>query len=71
MDDAQKREWTDAYEKDGNHYSLQSLSGEKLKELDEDLLTPLVMAYQLGHMSEESFRTMMKTQARMRFSHRS
>ena len=63
MDDAQKREWTDAYEKDGNHYSLQSLSGEKLKELDEDLLTPLVMAYQLGHMPEESFRTMMKTQA--------
>ena len=63
MDDAQKREWTDAYEKDGSHYSLQSLSGEKLKELDEDLLMPLVMAYQLGHMPEESFRTMMKTQA--------
>ena len=63
MDDAQKREWTDAYEKDGSHYSLQSLSGEKLKELDEDLLMPLVMAYQLGHMPEESFRTMMKIQA--------
>ena len=63
MDDAQKRAWTDAYEKDGDHYSLQNLSREKLKELDGDLLTPLVMAYQLGHMSEESFRTMMKTQA--------
>ena len=63
MDDAQKRVWTGAYEKDGDHYSLQNLSREKLKELDGDLLTPLVMAYQLGHMSEESFRTMMKTQA--------
>ena len=39
---------------------LKDLSSKKLDRLDDDLLNPIVMTYQMGHMTEADFRTMMK-----------
>ncbi|MGN0361815.1 MAG: ABC transporter ATP-binding protein, partial [Bilifractor sp.] len=47
MDDVQKKEWTEAYRQNGDSYVLRDLESKKLDTLDEDLLTPIVMAYQL------------------------
>ena len=60
MDDSQKREWQDAYTKSGKTYSLKELGNKQLDELDEDLLTPLVLSYQLEHMTAKDLRSMMK-----------
>lgn len=62
MDDDQKLEWKDSYSAEGDTYVLQDLSEDRKKQLDKDLLTPIVMAYQLGHMTEDSFKDMIKTQ---------
>lgn len=63
MDDSQQEEWQNAYTEGGSVYVLNDLGDEELDNLDDDLLTPIVLTYQLGHMTEDSFRTMMKTQA--------
>lgn len=63
MDDSQQEEWQNAYTEGGSVYVLNDLGDEELDKLDDDLLTPIVLTYQLGHMTEDSFRTMMKTQA--------
>lgn len=63
MSAEQKDEWESAYTEDGDLYSLRSLDENELEKLDTDLLTPVVMAYQLGHMTEDAFRSMIKSQA--------
>ncbi len=63
MEDDQKDEWQNAYAETSDGYERKDLEKSRLDELDEDLLTPIVLTYQLGHMTEDSFRTMMKTQA--------
>lgn len=62
MDEVQKQEWREAYSEKDGVYELQDLSEETLDGLDKSLLTPVVLAYQLGHMTEDSFRDMMKAQ---------
>lgn len=44
------------YEEDGDHYSLKENEDEVLEEADEELLTPIVLTYQLGHMEESQFK---------------
>ena len=63
MDGDQRKEWQASYVEDGENYTIRDLGKEEWKKLDKDLLTPVVMAYQLGHMSEEAFRDMVKKQA--------
>lgn len=62
MSDSQKNEWENAYHAKGDNYALKDLSSKKLDQLDDDLLNPIVMTYQMGHMTEADFRTMMKNQ---------
>lgn len=62
MRDSQKNEWENAYKAKGDNYVLKDLSSKKLDRLDDDLLNPIVMTYQMGHMMEADFRTMMKNQ---------
>lgn len=63
MEEGEREAWADAYVQDGETYRLRDLGGAALDRLDEDLLTPIVMTYQLGHMTEDSFRAMLKAQA--------
>lgn len=62
MEEDQKKKWQDAYETSDGGYVLKDLSKEELDALDKDLLTPIVLTYQLGHMTEDSFLAMMKSQ---------
>lgn len=62
MSDSQKNEWENAYRAKGDNYVLKDLSSKKLDRLDDDLLNPIVMTYQMGHITEADFRTMMKNQ---------
>ncbi|MCC6093622.1 MAG: ATP-binding cassette domain-containing protein [Eubacterium sp.] len=63
MDASQKKEWTDAYTQKNDIYVLRDLDRNQMEALDESLLTPVVMAYQLGHMTEDDFRKMVKSLA--------
>ncbi len=60
MSKDERKEWTSAYEKDGDIYECSITDKKKLEELDEELLQPIVITYQLGHMSEDSLRDMIK-----------
>jgi len=55
MDDEQKEDWEDAYAEEGDVYVLHDLSEEHLKELDESLLMPEVLAYQTRKIPGISF----------------
>lgn len=62
MDNDQKTSWQKAYkktdaEKDGKViYKRKNLSKEKLDKLDKELLTPVVLTYQLGHMQVKQYK---------------
>lgn len=62
MDNGQKTSWQKAYkktdaEKDGKViYKRKNLSKEKLDKLDKELLTPVVLTYQLGHMQVKQYK---------------
>ena len=62
MDNGQKTSWQKAYkktdaEKDGKViYKRKNLSQEKLDKLDKELLTPVVLTYQLGHMQVKQYK---------------
>ncbi|MCI7685176.1 MAG: ABC transporter ATP-binding protein/permease [Clostridiales bacterium] len=62
MDNGQKTSWQKAYkktdaEKDGKIiYKRKNLSKEKLDKLDKELLTPVVLTYQLGHMQVKQYK---------------
>lgn len=62
MDNDQKISWQKAYkktdaEKDGKViYKRKNLSKEKLDKLDKELLTPVVLTYQLGHMQVKQYK---------------
>jgi ATP-binding cassette subfamily B multidrug efflux pump len=64
MSDSQKDEWENAYKAKGDNYVLKDLSSKKLDRLDDDLLNPIVMTYQMGHMTEDDFRTMITNQVK-------
>ncbi len=54
MDDGERAAWESAYEKSGDNYVL-TASEEELGRLDEKLIMPIVMTYELSHLTEDSF----------------
>lgn len=62
MDDGQKSDWQNAYRKTDKTvkgetvYQIKDLSEEKLDSLDDELLTPIVLTYELGHMSVSQYK---------------
>ncbi len=60
MNEKEKGKWESAYEKDGDFYTL-SASDSELEELDENLIIPVVLNYQLGHMSEDQFKSVIES----------
>ena len=62
MDNDQKTSWQKAYKKTGAEkdgkviYKRKNLSKEKLDKLDKELLTPVVLTYQLGHMQVKQYK---------------
>lgn len=60
MDDDEKEIWQDAYTEDGEFYKLNVTDEKKLDEIDDKLLTSIVLTYQLGHMSEADFKDTVK-----------
>lgn len=60
MSDEEKSVWESIYDKDGDIYSLNVNDEEELEALDEQLMTSLILTYQLGHMGEADFKDMVK-----------
>ena len=60
MNDDEKELWQSAYAKDGDVYHLNITDEKKLDEIDDKLLTSIVLTYQLGHMSEADFKNTVK-----------
>lgn len=54
MDDGERAAWESAYEKSGDNYVL-TASEEELGRLDAKLIMPIVMTYELSHLTEDSF----------------
>lgn len=63
MTDSEKEDWQAAYQKDGKYYARKSLNDDKLDSLDDEMLTPLVLTYQMGHTTEKQFKEMLKQSA--------
>lgn len=60
MSDSEKDEWQSSYKKSGDIYELKVTDPDKLDKLDDDLLTSIVLTYQLGHTSVKDFKSMVK-----------
>ena len=58
MNEEEKAAWENSYEKDGGIYSLKKLSREDLEALDDELLIPMVLAYEI-HGNAEASKTVM------------
>ncbi len=56
MNDDEKELWAERLCKDGDVYHLNITDEKKLDEIDDKLLTSIVLTYQLGHMSEVDLR---------------
>lgn len=56
MTKKEKNAWTDAYQKTGSRYERKEMTDERLNKLDDQLLTPLVLTYQMGHTSVKEFK---------------
>jgi ATP-binding cassette subfamily B protein len=61
MTTAEKKAWKSAYQKDGNKYVLHA-SESRLEKLDDQLLEPIVLTYQLGHISPAQYKKMVRRQ---------
>ncbi len=60
MTDKEKDIWEGSYEKDGTNYALRVTDEDRLDDLDDQLLTPIVLTYQMGHTSVASFKKTVK-----------
>lgn len=56
MTEEESELWESIYDKDGEAYSLNVTDGELLNELDEKLVLPLIMNYQMSAMDEAAFK---------------
>lgn len=56
MTDEEKSEWQSFYTQDGEHYSLNVTDDEKLDELDDKFILPVMLNYQLSMIDETTFR---------------
>lgn len=57
MTDTEKEAWISSYKKGDTYYKCTVTSEKKLDKLDQELLLPIVMSYQMANMKEDSFRT--------------
>src|SRR5574344_1394131 len=55
MTDEEKEQFVSAYEESGEKYKLKD-DGDKLQELDENLLIPIILTYQMSAMEQEQFK---------------
>lgn len=62
MNDGEKALWSSAYKRDGENYALVVKDEKKLNKLDRTLLKPIVLSYQLGHMTVKQFKNTVKEQ---------
>lgn len=62
MTDSEKEIWTEAYKNTGDTYTLTVKNEAKLEKLDRKLLKPIVLSYQLGHMTAKQFKKTVKEQ---------
>ena len=62
MNDEEKALWSSSYKKDGENYTLVVKDEKKLNRLDRKLLKPIVLSYQLGHMTVRQFKQTVKEQ---------
>lgn len=62
MNDGEKALWSSSYKKDGENYTLVVKDEKKLNKLDRTLLKPIVLSYQLGHMTVKQFKNTVKEQ---------
>lgn len=56
MTEEESELWESIYDKDGEAYSLNVTDGEVLNELDEKLVLPLIMNYQMSAIDEAAFK---------------
>ncbi|MBE6864692.1 MAG: ABC transporter ATP-binding protein [Ruminococcus flavefaciens] len=57
MDESEKSEWIDNYEKDGDVYVRRSMSESSLDDADEKFLIPIILTQQTANTPEEQFRS--------------
>lgn len=62
MTDDEKEIWASSYKKMGDTYTLKVKDEKKLEKLDNKLLKPIVLSYQLGHMTVKQFKNTVKEQ---------
>lgn len=60
MSKSEKKSWENSYEKEGKYYVLKVTDQDKLDKLDDELMTPIVLTYQLGHSSVSNFKKTVK-----------
>lgn len=58
MTSDEKQSWENSYEAGGDIYSLKITDEERLAELDEELLIPVVMNHKMANLSESDFKDM-------------
>lgn len=64
MTDGEIAIWEDCYDQDGDIYTRSVTDKEKLEELDEALIIPLLMNYQMSSVDEETFKSMVAAQTK-------
>lgn len=65
MADEEKESWENSYEKDGDVYRLTVTDKKQLDELDDTLLLPLLMNYQMSSVDEQTFKESVAKQTGM------
>ena len=65
MTDEEKESWENSYEKDGDVYRLTVTDKKQLDELDDTLLLPLLMNYQMSSVDEQTFKESVAKQTGM------
>lgn len=56
MTKKEKKDWKNSYEKQGKYYKRTVDDEERLDDLDDRLMTPVVLTYQMGHTSISQFK---------------
>ena len=62
MTEKERTVWEESYEKDGDVYTCSVTEEERLDELDDTFLLPLLMNYQMSAIDEASFKRMLSEQ---------
>lgn len=65
MTEDERTLWEECYEKDGDIYNCKITDEERLQELDDTFLLPLLMNYQMSAIDEETFKSILAEQTGM------